>query len=503
MRSGGARGKGVAEAPLLPGLGNVAQAQEPEPDDPADDDPADWVGRLRNSLAEQPEGTLDLAEAAVRACPGELEVLLLAALAALGAEQPERAHIFLKRCAKRYVPGKATHLLSALAYAGQGQIGRAWSMLQEEGLESYFDALPWFVGDDVMGEWLDAQLRAIRLQRVRAQARAAPRPIRRPEAPAHKRPPPPVPLAPPPIPPLGRLAARFDMRFEIANPEAIQVGGAAGETTWFRLRDELTQLGLIEGFDELLCLPALHGVETHWYQVETVRKVLKQYRGRVLLADEVGLGKTVEAGMVLKEYMLRGMAERVLILTPASAGRAMARRDGGASSASTAPPATTRCCATIPPRFWAQPRVIASIAAARRKEHAELLAGAAYDVVVVDEAHHLRDQASASYRLVNGLQKRFLLLLSATPVQNSLLELYNLLTLLQPGIFRTQKEFRAAYMVPGKPREPANRERLRDLMRGVMVRNTRALAALRLPRRHAATHARHARRGRGGLLPRR
>jgi hypothetical protein len=72
-------------------------------------------------------------------------------------------------------------------------------------------------------------------------------------------------------------------------------------------------------------------------------------------------------------------------------------------------------------------------------------------------------------------------------VQNSLLELYNLLTLLQPGIFRTQKEFRAAYMTPGKPREPANRDRLRGLMRGVMVRNTRALAALRLPRRHAAT----------------
>jgi SNF2 family DNA or RNA helicase len=140
-----------------------------------------------------------------------------------------------------------------------------------------------------------------------------------------------------------------------------------------------------------------------------------------------------------------------------------------------------------PARFWAQPFVIASIAAARRKEQADLLAGLSYDVVVVDEAHHLRDQASASYRLVNSLQKRFLLLLSATPVQNSLLELYNLLTLLQPGIFKTQKEFRSVYMVAGKPREPANRDRLRELMRGVMVRNTRALAALRMPRRQAST----------------
>jgi SNF2 family DNA or RNA helicase len=72
-------------------------------------------------------------------------------------------------------------------------------------------------------------------------------------------------------------------------------------------------------------------------------------------------------------------------------------------------------------------------------------------------------------------------------VQNDLIELYNLLTLLKPGIFKTQKEFRAAYMTPGKPRQPANPECLRTLMRDAMIRNTRAVAALDLPRRHAAT----------------
>ena len=182
----------------------------------------------------------------------------------------------------------------------------------------------------------------------------------------------------------------------------------------------------------------------------------------------------------------RGMAERVLILTPASlVGQwrdEMAAKFGIDCATSHDP-----LFRSDPASFWAQPRVIASIASARRKEQAEMLATLNYDVVVVDEAHHLRDQSSASYQLVNRLQKRFLLLLSATPVQNSLLELYNLLTLLQPGIFKTQKEFRSVYMVPGKPREPANRERLRDLMRGVMVRNTRALAALHMPRRHAST----------------
>jgi len=72
-------------------------------------------------------------------------------------------------------------------------------------------------------------------------------------------------------------------------------------------------------------------------------------------------------------------------------------------------------------------------------------------------------------------------------VQNDLIELYNLLTLLKPGIFKTLKEFRLSYVKPGKPREPANPETLRTLMRGAMIRNTRAVVALKLPRRHALT----------------
>ena len=140
-----------------------------------------------------------------------------------------------------------------------------------------------------------------------------------------------------------------------------------------------------------------------------------------------------------------------------------------------------------PQAFWDQNRIVASIATARRREHAECLLERKFDLVIVDEAHHLRDRSSQSWKLVDALNKRFLLLLSATPVQNDLIELYNLLTLLKPGIFKTLKEFRAAYMTPGKPRQPANPERLRALMRGAMIRNTRAVVALKLPRRHATT----------------
>lgn len=435
-------------------------------------------------------------------------MLLLAALTCLAGRRPERALALLKRYGKRYVPGKPIVLLTALAYAQQGQFARAWTMLEADHIHTDRAALAWFVGDGAMDNWLLAHLREIRLERLGSQSRAKPhRPANQPPASARKtkpitnRAPAPRPSrvrvtareaassvpALAGLPDLPRQEAQFSLSFEVANPDTIEIdAGANVDPVPFRLRGELVRLSLFEGFDELLCLPALQGVEPHWYQIETVRKVLKQYRGRVLLADEVGLGKTIEAGMVLKEYLLRGMAERVLILTPASLVGQW--RDEMASKFGID-------CATShdsllrndPATFWAQPRVIASISSARRKDQAEMLAGLNYDVVIVDEAHHLRDQASASYRLVNSLQKRFLLLLSATPVQNTLVELYNLLTLLKPGIFKTQKEFRSVYMVPGKPREPANRERLRDLMRGVMVRNTRALAALRMPRRHAAT----------------
>ena len=269
---------------------------------------------------------------------------------------------------------------------------------------------------------------------------------------------------------------------------AAATGQAEREGGWFILRERFAHLGLAEGFDELLCVPHLKGIETFWYQTETVRKVLKQFRGRVLLADEVGLGKTVEAGMVLKEYLLRGMVERVLVLVPASLvgqWREELETKFEISCVTTYDPLLRE----DPERFWAAPRIIASLALARRREHVERLLAQSFDLVIVDEAHHLRDRASQSYKLVDSLTKRFLLLLSATPVQNNLIELYNLLTLLKPGIFKTQKEFRSAYMTAGKPRQPANSERLRDLMRDAMIRNTRAVVALKLPRRHASTRS--------------
>ncbi|HSZ89368.1 MAG TPA: SNF2-related protein [Acetobacteraceae bacterium] len=463
----------------LPGFeADPAPAAPPGTISPAD--------RLRAALAARDPQAPSLAEEAMRTAPSDYDVPLLAALIMLVTKQPDRALTYLKRHQKRWVPGRRTELLTALALAQQGHVGRAGTMLETAGLDTLYRAYGAMPQCPGIMDWLGDRLTEISRKRGRL-----PKPKPKPDVTTHAKPKPRAtamsaasPL--PPVPDLPRLEADFTTTIEFANADAIRITGDSPEPGWFRLRGELVQLGLFQGFDELLCLPSLCGVETHWYQVETVRKVLKQYRGRVLLADEVGLGKTIEAGMVVKEYMLRGMAERVLILTPASLVGQW-REEMAEKFAIDCATTHDKLLRDDPAAFWAQPRVIASMAAARRKDHAALLSAQGYDVVVVDEAHHLKDQSSASYQLVNSLQKRFLLLLSATPVQNNLIELYNLLTLLQPGIFKTPKEFRAAYMVHGKPREPVNREKLRDLMRGVMIRNTRALAALRLPRRHATT----------------
>jgi superfamily II DNA or RNA helicase len=477
---------------------------------PLGDPPAellDWDRILHAAFADRTReaGFLAKAEQAVRARPGDGHILLLAATAALLDQEPARAQVFLKRFSKRYVPVGAHHLLRALALAQENKLAAARSTLEKHGLVDDFNALQNFPGGWTRRQWLlkqkdwilgrDQPARRKRATSGAVQGAAATdrtRPKKSPAPSPGKAQAAPVAVEAPnssPAPaalPLIDIDVPFSAELDLAPLLSAAQAPPDNDGGWYVLRERLAHLGLAQGFDELLCLPHLRGVETFWYQVETVRKVLKQFRGRVLLADEVGLGKTIEAGMVLKEYLLRGMVNDVLVLTPASL---VGQWREELETKFDIPFATTHdaLLRSDPDRLWSQQRLIASLALARRSEHAARLLGRNFDLIIVDEAHHLRDRTSQSYKLVDALNKRFLLLLSATPVQNDLTELYNVLTLLKPGIFKTLKEFRAAYMIPGKPRQPANPERLRQLMRDAMVRNTRAVVALKLPRRHAAT----------------
>ena len=219
------------------------------------------------------------------------------------------------------------------------------------------------------------------------------------------------------------------------------------------------RLALVTGFDDLLALDAI-GFTPFDYQIRAARTALRRFRGRGLLSDEVGLGKTIEAGLVLKEYLLRQMVQRVLILTPP--GLVEQWREELATKFDILDFVTSNDEAfrTLGADAWtAFPRVIASLATARRPEHRQVITAELYDLVIVDEAHHLKNRTSVSWKLVNELQKRYILLLTATPVQNSLDELYNLVTVLKPGQLKSPKEFQREFVVRGDPRLPKNRGR--------------------------------------------
>ncbi|MEG4989998.1 SNF2-related protein [Microcoleus sp. BR0-C5] len=256
---------------------------------------------------------------------------------------------------------------------------------------------------------------------------------------------------------------------------------------FYEARLDLFNLSVMADYDQLICLPTLTAIDKYWYQIETARKVLRQMGGRALLADEVGLGKTIEAGLIIAEYLARGMVKSILVLTPASL---VSQWQSELSDKFNIATITTDNRDPQQPidEFWTNnPRIIASLNTAKSAKHYLHVTSRTWDLVVVDEAHHLKNRSTLNWKLVNALNKRFILMLTATPVQNSLVELFNLLTLLKPGLLQTEAAFKKEYVDSRNGRVPKNPEKLRSLMREVMVRNTRALVDVKLPKRFATT----------------
>ena len=246
------------------------------------------------------------------------------------------------------------------------------------------------------------------------------------------------------------------------------------------------KLSFRTSYDQLICLPTINNVQSLWYQEETSRKIMKTFRGRAILADEVGLGKTIEACLVLKEYILRGLVRSALVLTPSSLvnqwQEELSEKFGLSFVTSNDP-----VFREDPERFWKEPFLLVSIQTAKSKRHFDAVTARVYDMVIVDEAHHLKNRSTLNWKLVNAIQKTFLLLVTATPVQNNLEELYNLVTLLKPGHLKTRKAFKEEFVARGNPTDPRNREKLRQLLKEVMIRNTRSVTQLHIPPRFAFT----------------
>ena len=189
--------------------------------------------------------------------------------------------------------------------------------------------------------------------------------------------------------------------------------------------------------------------------------------GRAILADEVGLGKTIEASIIYKELAVRGLARRTLILTPASlVGQWQGELEEKFFQRFETP--------TDPDDWQRVTKAIVSHDRARSRRHAEEILRHHWDLVIVDEAHKIKSQRGATYKFIEKIERDFILLLTATPLQNDLRELYNLVTLLRPGQLGTWEEFRAAHLVGGDHRQPKDPEALRALTHAVMIRTRRA-----------------------------
>lgn len=249
---------------------------------------------------------------------------------------------------------------------------------------------------------------------------------------------------------------------------------------WHRLARWGEDLANSHGVTELLCLVHL---ATHWesvgvipypHQLDTTRKVIEEMRGRAILADEVGLGKTIEAGMILKEYMLRGLVRKTLILTPASLSWQWFQE---LREKFRIPVAMQRS-----QYDWSRcDCLVASIDTAKREPHYSEVVALDWDMLIVDEAHRLKNSTTQNWQFVNSIRKKYFLMLTATPVQNDLKEMYNLITLLKPGQLGTYQAFKRRFVVDKRtPRDPRD---LRALLGQVMIRNRRGAGTIEFTKR--------------------
>ncbi len=194
-------------------------------------------------------------------------------------------------------------------------------------------------------------------------------------------------------------------------------------------------------------------IEIAWYQYEPVVKALAQRVPRLLIADDVGLGKTIEAGLILLELHARRRADRVLVVVPANLQYQwrdelwdkfgfrfrVFDRDGIADVEGTL---------EVGQNPWRDTSwVIASVDLLKDRAHRRALLDdpeLRWDLVIIDEAHHVAPSADAAGRRTPTLRSEFaealaeradgLLLLTATPHDGYRATFVGLLSLLDPSV---------------------------------------------------------------------
>ena len=242
---------------------------------------------------------------------------------------------------------------------------------------------------------------------------------------------------------------------------------------------ELTRRHAADGVDRLSQSLFDASVDLNPHQIEAALFALRNpLQEGVLLADEVGLGKTIEAALVVCQYWAE-RRRRLLVICPASLRKQWAQelQEKFAVPTSVVDAISLRkksagdILATLQ-GLVGKTVIIMSYQFATKLE-AELRA-VPWDVVVIDEAHKLRNAHRASNRTGQALKRalagRKKLLLTATPLQNSLMELYGLSTLIDEHLFGDEAAFRKQFMNSGTGMDEL-RERLGSFAKRTLRRD--------------------------------
>lgn len=245
------------------------------------------------------------------------------------------------------------------------------------------------------------------------------------------------------------------------DPIECMQSGVLSEPRAFNLRSVAADMWARNTGQELVSL-AHARINLQPHQIAVAHRVVSNYPHRFLLCDEVGLGKTIEAALIIKELRARGLAKRVLILTPAGIQRQwqyelktrfnevfeIFNRDTLRylhNNLNVNNPWVERNSVITSHAF-------ASLSEERRAE----IAAAPWDLVIVDEAHHARRQRRGKsvtrtllYQLVHNLTfppdfaRRSVLFLTATPMQLHPHELFSLTEMISPTLFASEDDFNA------------------------------------------------------------
>lgn len=217
-----------------------------------------------------------------------------------------------------------------------------------------------------------------------------------------------------------------------------------------------------------------------------------------LFADDVGLGKTISAGLVLSELIARAKVRRALILVPKVVllnqwKEELEEKFGLRSYYATG--------VELDQYLRRDPEILITTYDSARNR-IEQLAKVGFDMVIMDEAHKLRNlygtasPPKIAERIRQALSERafrYVLMLTATPIQNRLWDLYSLVDLLttakgHENPFGSQESFVRRYLADGKNEarqlHPGRRDEFRRILSQYMVRTRRAEANLEFPARH-------------------